>query len=430
MSLAARALSAKRASQCPPRRDGPKQFDYEYRRNGVVNLFVPRRHRSWRRVKVTDHRAADDFGLCMRELVDVDFPEAERIRVVLDNLSTRTPPLSTPPSRQPRRAASSGGLSSTTRPCTPAHSTWSRSRSARSKANVSIAASKAPTASSPTSMPGSLSETKAALEISWMFSTDKARTKMDGAGHPQPSLKESQSLCKGTSRRLPIGCRDNARRRRKSGATSSSRCLGTHSHSHSRGRWRGRRREGARDHAGGDRRAPPAVVPDAATPIAGMPGAAAPAAVPAIASPAAAMPSAAPAAAMPIAVPPRRRRSRRENDGRRHRQRRDTGEHCLQSELRILHLRQSAFAPIAGRNQNSLASRETASLSAYIIPPQFGHSLIKSRRRGAKQILPQSLGFSYKTMNRRSFFYGAARLLARSRSRAKAHQRHAHSREG
>ena len=68
-----------------------QRFDYEYRRNGAVNLFVfLDAHRSWRRVKVTDHRTADDFALCMRELVDVDFPEAERIRVVLDNLSTHT----------------------------------------------------------------------------------------------------------------------------------------------------------------------------------------------------------------------------------------------------------------------------------------------------------------------------------------------------
>ena len=68
-----------------------ERFDYEYRRNGTVNLFVfVDAHRSWRRVKVTDRRTADDFALCMRELVDVDFPEAERIRVVLDNLSTHT----------------------------------------------------------------------------------------------------------------------------------------------------------------------------------------------------------------------------------------------------------------------------------------------------------------------------------------------------
>ena len=69
----------------------PERFDYEYRRNGAVNLFVfLDAHRSWRRVKVTGHRTADDFALCMRELVDVDFKEAERIRVVLDNLSTHT----------------------------------------------------------------------------------------------------------------------------------------------------------------------------------------------------------------------------------------------------------------------------------------------------------------------------------------------------
>src|SRR5271167_479076 len=68
-----------------------ERYDYEYRRNGTVNLFVfVDAHRSWRRVKVTDRRTADDFALCMRELVDVDFPEAERIRVVLDNLSTHT----------------------------------------------------------------------------------------------------------------------------------------------------------------------------------------------------------------------------------------------------------------------------------------------------------------------------------------------------
>jgi DDE superfamily endonuclease len=57
-------------------------------------------HRCWRRVKVTGRRTAEDFALCMRELLDVDFPEAERIRVVLDNLSTHTV-VSTPPSHRP-----------------------------------------------------------------------------------------------------------------------------------------------------------------------------------------------------------------------------------------------------------------------------------------------------------------------------------------
>jgi transposase len=68
-----------------------ERFDYEYRRNGTVNLFVfLDAHRPWRRVKVTDQRTARDFAECMRDLVDLHYPQAERVRVVLDNLSTHT----------------------------------------------------------------------------------------------------------------------------------------------------------------------------------------------------------------------------------------------------------------------------------------------------------------------------------------------------
>ena len=69
-----------------------ERVDYEYRRCGTVNLFVVLdAHRPWRRVKVSEQRTACDFAQCMRELVDVDFPQAERIRVVMDNLSTHMP---------------------------------------------------------------------------------------------------------------------------------------------------------------------------------------------------------------------------------------------------------------------------------------------------------------------------------------------------
>src|SRR5919199_1529393 len=68
------------------------RVDYEYRRNGTVNLFVMLdAHRPWRRGEATDQRTACDFAQCMRELVEVDYPRAERIRVVMDNLSTHTP---------------------------------------------------------------------------------------------------------------------------------------------------------------------------------------------------------------------------------------------------------------------------------------------------------------------------------------------------
>src|SRR5277367_5601099 len=69
-----------------------ERYDYEYRRNGTVNLFVCIDvHRPWRNVKVTERRAAEDYAQCMRELVDVHYPEAACIRVVQDNnLSTHS----------------------------------------------------------------------------------------------------------------------------------------------------------------------------------------------------------------------------------------------------------------------------------------------------------------------------------------------------
>jgi len=67
----------------------PERYDYEYRRNGTANLFVfLDAHRPWRHVKVTGHRTARDFAVCMRDLADIHYPSADLIRVVMDNLST------------------------------------------------------------------------------------------------------------------------------------------------------------------------------------------------------------------------------------------------------------------------------------------------------------------------------------------------------
>jgi transposase len=67
------------------------RFDYEYVRNGTANVFMlVDVNRPWRHAKVTDRRASADFAECMRELVDVHYPRAERIRVVMDNLSTHS----------------------------------------------------------------------------------------------------------------------------------------------------------------------------------------------------------------------------------------------------------------------------------------------------------------------------------------------------
>lgn len=75
-----------------PARPGQlERYDCEYRRNGTANLFVfLNAHEPWRHVKITDRRASVDFAECMRDLVDIHYPDVERIRVVLDNLSTHS----------------------------------------------------------------------------------------------------------------------------------------------------------------------------------------------------------------------------------------------------------------------------------------------------------------------------------------------------
>jgi transposase len=84
-------ISATR-SPLPTRPGQPLRYDYEYRREGTANLFLcVQPLRGWRHVNVTGHRTKSDFAVQMQELVDVHFPEAEMIRLVVDNLNTHTP---------------------------------------------------------------------------------------------------------------------------------------------------------------------------------------------------------------------------------------------------------------------------------------------------------------------------------------------------
>ena len=65
------------------------KYDYEYERNGTSNIFMffaPLE--AWRHVKITDQRTMIDFANCMRDLVDIHFPDAEKIVLVMDNLNT------------------------------------------------------------------------------------------------------------------------------------------------------------------------------------------------------------------------------------------------------------------------------------------------------------------------------------------------------
>ena len=73
----------------PTRPGSPAKQDYEYERLGVCNqLMMCEPLRGWRHVKVSERRTRKDYAHCVRELVEVHFPEARKIRLVQDNLNT------------------------------------------------------------------------------------------------------------------------------------------------------------------------------------------------------------------------------------------------------------------------------------------------------------------------------------------------------
>jgi transposase len=169
----------------PPEPGQLERYDCEYKRNGTANLFIFLDvHQPWRKVKVTDRRAAEDFATCMRELTDVDFPEADRIRIVLDNLSTH----------------SAGALYQAFPPCearrvlrrlefhyVPKHASW------LNMAEIEIGVLRTQCLDRRIATKERLVSEIAAWErlrnasgarIKWMFTTEKARAKM-GRAYPK-----------------------------------------------------------------------------------------------------------------------------------------------------------------------------------------------------------------------------------------------------
>jgi transposase len=175
----------------PPEPGRPQRFDYEYRRNGTANLFVCLdAHRPWRNVKVTERRTADDFALAMRDLCDLHFPDAERIRVVLDNLSTHTAAAlyAAFPACEARRLIRRIEFH-----YTPKHASW------LNMVEIEIGVLKQQCLDRRIDNHQRLvaelaawqdQRNKSGARINWMFSTQSARTKMANA-YPKPTIKES-----------------------------------------------------------------------------------------------------------------------------------------------------------------------------------------------------------------------------------------------
>ena len=69
----------------------PGRIDYQYERLGVCNLFMffePLR--GWRRVWVTSQRRKVEWAECIKELLEVEYPQARQVVLVCDNLNTHT----------------------------------------------------------------------------------------------------------------------------------------------------------------------------------------------------------------------------------------------------------------------------------------------------------------------------------------------------
>jgi transposase len=168
-----------------------ERYDCEYKRNGTTNLFVfLDAHRSWRAVKVTDRRAAADFANCMRDLVDLHYPQAERIRVVMDNLSTHSAAAlyQSLPAAEARRL-----LRRLEFHYTPKHASW------LNMVEIEIGVLRGQCLDRRIDSQAKLIAEVAAWEqrrnasgarINWMFSTDQARSKLARA-YPTPTSKES-----------------------------------------------------------------------------------------------------------------------------------------------------------------------------------------------------------------------------------------------
>ena len=91
MDEASKQLISEVAIPLPTKPRQVKRVDYEYARQGVCNLFILCEPlRGWRHVNLTQRRTKRDWALCIRELLEVHYPQVSRLCLVLDNLNTHT----------------------------------------------------------------------------------------------------------------------------------------------------------------------------------------------------------------------------------------------------------------------------------------------------------------------------------------------------
>lgn len=177
----------------PVQPGSPAQQDTHYKRNGTAKLLVfVDVHRPWREVIVTERRTRKDFALAMKRLVDEFYPEAERIRVVLDQLNTHGPEslYETFPAPEARRLARKLEFHHT-----PKHASW------LNMVEIEIGVLMSQCLDRRIGEFETMQSEVAAwvkrrndeeTQIEWLFTIEKARTKLS-KHYPDPTVNQSSS---------------------------------------------------------------------------------------------------------------------------------------------------------------------------------------------------------------------------------------------
>ena len=157
----------------------PVRFDTEYRRNGTCEIFMfSSPLEGWRRAEVTERRTKSDWARQIKKLVTVDYPYAEKIVMVMDNLNTHTigSLYETFPPEEAKRLKDKLEIH-----YTPKHGSWLNM--AEIEINVLVNHGLSKRVATIEQMEKEVSawnknRNKTARKINWRFTTDDARIKL------------------------------------------------------------------------------------------------------------------------------------------------------------------------------------------------------------------------------------------------------------
>lgn len=91
MDETSKQLVAEITKPIPAKPGHPARQDYEYERRGTADVFMFTEPLvGWRWAPVTERRTRSDWAGCIKELLDVHYPDVTVVRIVMDNLNTHS----------------------------------------------------------------------------------------------------------------------------------------------------------------------------------------------------------------------------------------------------------------------------------------------------------------------------------------------------